>query len=90
MILEVLKYELMGGPIPTSGNVCLAADVPISTALRKLQAMENAGLIERRRDSDDERRTIIRLTVPTKANLLEYLEYCEATFSANGNAGEKA
>jgi FixJ family two-component response regulator/DNA-binding transcriptional ArsR family regulator len=90
MMLEVLRHELAGGAIPTTSNVCLSAGVPISTALRKLQAMENAGLIERRRDSEDERRTIIKLTMPTKTGLLEYLEYCEAIFCAKCNMGKSA
>ncbi|MCK9543952.1 MAG: winged helix DNA-binding protein [Novosphingobium sp.] len=43
-------------------SACLAAHVPQTTALRRIQMLEDLGLVERQGDAGDNRRTIVRLT----------------------------
>ena len=54
------------------GISCLAAHVPQTTALRRLQMLEGEGLIERAGDPGDHRRTIIRLTAKGSAAMIRY------------------
>ncbi|MDE2619710.1 MAG: winged helix-turn-helix transcriptional regulator [Sphingomonadales bacterium] len=61
-----ILLDLYGNDTGASGmstkSVCLAADVPYSTAWRCLGALEADGLIERYSDSHDARRNLVRLT----------------------------
>ncbi|MBC2669344.1 MarR family transcriptional regulator [Novosphingobium piscinae] len=75
---KILPRELLGEPawdilLDLYGNdadqrgastkrVCLAADVPYSTAWRCLAALEADGLVERFGDNLDARRQLVRLT----------------------------
>lgn len=43
-------------------SACIGANVPSTTALRWLQLLEERGLLERKNDNRDQRRTFIRLS----------------------------
>lgn len=62
-LLLDLFIALREGKEVCTSSACLAAHVPQTTALRRLQLLEHEGLIERAGDPADHRRTIIRLTV---------------------------
>jgi DNA-binding MarR family transcriptional regulator len=64
MLLELLECRLRGRRISVSG-LYLAAGVPPATALRRLQEMEDAGLIARVSDPGDRRRQFVELTPRT-------------------------
>jgi len=53
-------------------QACLAAQVPSTTALRYIAALEGAGLIERANDSLDRRRTFIFLTRRGLEKMVKY------------------
>lgn len=55
-------YGNQAGQGASTKSVCLAADVPYSTAWRCLGALEADGLIERYGDRHDARRSLVRLT----------------------------
>lgn len=54
-------------------SVCIAASVPMSTALRWVKQMTDANLLRRWTDPKDRRRDLIALTEPTADRMREYL-----------------
>lgn len=50
------------GRVVTVTSVCIAAAVPSTTALRWLSLIEREGLVARKADPADKRRTIVRIT----------------------------
>lgn len=71
MMLELYGAELLSLPMPVS-SLCIAAETPATTALRRLAELESAGLVERRPDPKDRRRVFIALTDEGR----ERLELC--------------
>ncbi len=61
ILLDLFISAGEGKPVFVS-SACLAANVPQTTALRRIQILEEHGLVEREGDSGDNRRTIVRLT----------------------------
>jgi DNA-binding MarR family transcriptional regulator len=61
VLLDLFVAEHAGRKVSVS-SACLAAGVPLSTALRWLSKLENKGLIVRRPDELDARRTHVQLT----------------------------
>ena len=72
MLLDLTLAKLSSKEISVS-SVCLAAGVPQSTALRRLQDLEQSGLVRRRRDRDDRRRIFVELTDDAMQRILRYL-----------------
>lgn len=72
MLLDLTLARLSNKEISVS-SVCLAAGVPQSTALRRLQDLEQSGLVRRRRDRDDRRRIFVELTDDAMQRILRYL-----------------
>lgn len=72
MLLDLTLARLSNKEISVS-SVCLAAGVPQSTALRRLQDLEQSGLVRRRRDRDDRRRIFVELTEDAMQRILRYL-----------------
>ncbi|ROQ02005.1 winged helix DNA-binding protein [Stella humosa] len=72
MLLDLTLAKLSSKEISVS-SVCLAAGVPQSTALRRLQDLERSGLVRRRRDRDDRRRIFVELTEDAMQRILRYL-----------------
>ncbi|WP_374441030.1 response regulator [Stella sp.] len=72
MLLDLTLAKLSSKEISVS-SVCLAAGVPQSTALRRLQDLEQSGLVRRRRDRDDRRRIFVELTEDAMQRILRYL-----------------
>jgi DNA-binding MarR family transcriptional regulator len=61
MLLELYSAELAFKRLSIS-SLCLASNVPATTALRWIRSLECRGLAERQRDPHDGRRIFIRLT----------------------------
>ncbi len=61
VLLDLFVAEYAGRKVSVS-SACLAAGVPLSTALRWLSKLEAKGLIVRRPDEQDARRTHVMLT----------------------------
>ena len=72
MLLDLTHAKLSAKEISVS-SVCLAAGVPQSTALRRLQDLERAGLVRRRRDRDDRRRIFVELTEDAMQRIFRFL-----------------
>lgn len=72
-ILLDLSRAKLDGQLVSVSSVCIAASVPMSTALRWVRQMTDAGLLRRWTDPKDRRRDLIALTEPTAAHMRDYL-----------------
>ncbi|MEA3017303.1 MAG: hypothetical protein QOI38_2025 [Sphingomonadales bacterium] len=76
MLLDLFACHLEGEKVCVS-DACIAAGVPTTTALRWVNRLEEAGLVERRPDPEDSRRIIVAL----KETAIWRIEFwLEATF----------
>ena len=73
ILLDLMDARLKGQPVPIS-SLCLAADVPATTALRRIQSLCRRGLIVRTADPADRRRVLIQLTRETETRLHAFLD----------------
>jgi hypothetical protein len=71
ILLDLLRAELAGERISVS-SACIAADVPPTTGLRWLKALEHYGLVLRQCDTRDARRTFVVLSRDTSKALRRY------------------
>ena len=75
ILLDLLINENRMSKVSVT-SACIASCVPATTALRWLSTLEEYGLVERRQDATDARRTFVILTK------LGRQKTCEALFSA--------
>jgi hypothetical protein len=71
ILLDLLRAELAHERISVS-SACLAADVPPTTGLRWLKALEHYGLVLRQCDMHDARRTFVVLSRDASRALRRY------------------
>lgn len=81
ILLDLTRAKLESQQVSVS-SVCIAASVPMSTALRWVKQMTEAGLLRRWTDPKDRRRDLIALTEPTSDRMREYLEMVHKSFSS--------
>ncbi|PEQ12085.1 hypothetical protein B2G71_13145 [Novosphingobium sp. PC22D] len=72
ILLDLTRAKFDGQQVSVS-SVCIAASVPMSTALRWVRQMTDAGLLRRWTDPKDRRRDLITLTDTTAAHMRDYL-----------------
>jgi CheY-like chemotaxis protein len=72
ILLDLTRAEFEGEQVSVS-SVCIAASVPMSTALRWVRQMTAAGLLRRWTDPTDCRRALIALTDATAKHMRDYL-----------------
>ena len=80
ILLDLARAKLEGQQVSVS-SVCIAAAVPMSTALRWVKQMIDANLLRRWTDPKDRRRDLIALTEPTSDRMREYLTMAHKSFS---------
>ena len=73
MLLDLMSNHLLGRQISVS-SLCIASGVPQTTALRRIDDLARANLIERVADPADRRRVYIRLKEDTVKKLDRYLQ----------------
>lgn len=76
ILLNLLQAELLHQRVPVS-NLCVAAAVPATTALRWITTLVKRGLIARRPDPLDGRRIFIELAPETSSALRRYFAQTE-------------
>lgn len=81
ILLDLTRAKLDGQQVSVS-SVCIAASVPMSTALRWVRQMTDAGLLRRWTDPKDRRRDLIALTEATAAHMRDYLTAVHASLRA--------
>lgn len=72
MLLDLMGARFAEQPMTVS-SLCLAAEVPTTTALRWLNALADAGLVRRLPDPADRRRVLVELTEEGVARTEAYL-----------------
>lgn len=72
ILLDLTRAHLENQDVSVS-SVCIAASVPMSTALRWVRQMTEAGLLQRWTDPRDRRRDLIALTETTRVSMMEFL-----------------
>lgn len=72
IILDLTLAWFEGKTVAVS-SLCIASGVPISTAMRWINDMIEAGIIDRWIDPADGRRTLVRITPATRDAMLRYL-----------------
>ncbi|RZJ97302.1 MAG: response regulator [Novosphingobium sp.] len=72
ILLDLTRAQLENQEVSVS-SVCIAASVPMSTALRWVGQMTDSGLLRRWPDARDGRRDLIALTDATAGHMREYL-----------------
>ena len=80
MLLDLTAARLEGKQEPVS-SLCIAADVPTTTALRWVRSLTDAGLIERQADPFDARRSHVRLTDAAADGVLGWLRLFSEQFT---------
>ena len=73
ILLDLYAHALEGRRVSITSS-CIASGVPPTTALRYLQVLEEAGLIERVDDRVDRRRSFLSLTSETRNLMRQYFE----------------
>ena len=71
ILLDLLMTQLDGQRV-TVGNLCIASNVPPTTALRWIKVLEVKGLVNRHVDPLDSRRFFIELTKKAELALSNY------------------
>ncbi len=74
ILLDLTRAALEKQQVSVS-SVCIAASVPMSTALRWVRQMTEAGMLRRWTDPKDRRRDLIALTEQTATHMREYLAH---------------
>lgn len=72
ILLDLTSAGLAGTPVPVT-SVCAAAQVPLSTALRYVRQLVEAGLVRRWQDETDKRRSLLELEPQTLDAMTRYL-----------------
>ncbi|WP_372424569.1 response regulator [Salinarimonas chemoclinalis] len=80
MLLDLANAAARGEEVPVT-SLCLVSGVSTTTALRRLDDMAAAALIERRRDPGDGRRILVRLTADGREKVERYLKALDQKFA---------
>lgn len=72
MLLDLLSAEFSGDPV-TVTSLCAASGVSQTTALRRIDELEGAGLLQRTPDPEDRRRIYVVLSESGRKRVLSYL-----------------
>lgn len=73
ILLDLAEAHFRGAPVAVS-SVCASTQVPLSTALRHVNNLVQAGLVRRWTDSNDKRRKMLELHPETSEQMRKYLE----------------
>ena len=80
ILLDLTAARLEGKAVPVS-SLCIAAAVPTTTALRWIRSLTEAGLLQRRLDSQDARRSHVELADTAADAMLGYLRAFNDAFA---------
>lgn len=72
ILLDLTLARLEGRRTPVS-SLCIASNVPTTTALRWIKVMQDKGMIERKADPLDSRRSFVDICEPVFQTMLAFL-----------------
>jgi CheY-like chemotaxis protein len=72
MLLDLFMSEAYHRPISVT-SLCIASGAPTTTALRRIDDLVTAGLVEREPDQQDRRRTVVKLTTHGRERMEAFL-----------------
>lgn len=81
VLIDLFIAQVEGKDV-TIGDACIAASVPLTSALRCCQALHSRKLVRREADQRDKRRVLLRLTNPTFDKMIALL--LEGTVARHG------
>lgn len=84
MMLDLMLANANGRMLSAS-DLATGAGVPLSSGLRLIGALEEAGLVKRSIDERDRRRTIVRLTDAGTDRMATYFERVSAALTSQRN-----
>lgn len=73
MMLDLAVAEASGRPISVT-SLCIASGAPTTTALRRIDDLKDAGLIDRTPDPRDKRRILVQLTQPGRDRMEAFVQ----------------
>lgn len=76
MLLDLTAAHAEGAQVSVT-SLCIAANVPATTALRWLKQMVESGIFERVADANDRRRAFIELSESSHNAMARYFEYVD-------------
>ena len=79
ILLDLTAARLEGKAVPVS-SLCIAAAVPTTTALRWIRSLTEAGILQRRLDNNDGRRSHVALSDSAASAMLDYLRSFNEAF----------
>ncbi|QTL04866.1 response regulator [Aquabacter sp. L1I39] len=79
MMLDLAVAEASGRPISVT-SLCIASGAPTTTALRRIDDLKDAGLIDRVPDPRDKRRILVQLTQPGRERMEAFVQRQAARF----------
>jgi CheY-like chemotaxis protein/predicted transcriptional regulator len=79
MLLDLMAARVTGKQVSVT-SVCLAADIPPTTGLRRIEDLVKAGFVRRTPDPIDGRRTFVELTEQGVSQLNDYFAWIAAKY----------
>ena len=79
MLLDLMAARVTGKRVSVT-SVCLAADIPLTTGLRRIEELVKAGFVHRSPDPIDGRRTFVELTDQAVGQLNDYFDWIAAKY----------
>jgi CheY-like chemotaxis protein/DNA-binding MarR family transcriptional regulator len=79
MLLDLMEAQLTAKQVSVS-SLCIAAGVPQTTALRRIEDLAEAGLVARLDDPNDKRRVFVQLTPDCARRFTRYLDEISTAF----------
>lgn len=79
MLLDLTAARMEGVDVPVS-SLCVAAAVPTTTALRWIRTLSEAGMLQRRIDTSDARRSFVTLSDAAHAGIVAWLRRFSGQF----------
>jgi hypothetical protein len=82
MMLDLMLAERSGRQLSAS-DLATGAAVPLSSGLRMIASLENAGLALRYLDQNDRRRTLVRMTETGRDKMVSFFVKSDAVWGQN-------